>query len=91
MWTGSAFSCATNEILLRHSAGAEGDCNCNDTGPIRGRSIHFDNETLKFTSELYVTVSNGFNNKTVQCFFVPNVGMQIEIGQDSLITVITGI
>ena len=68
IWAGSAFSCAGNEISLRHesffqSGGISKDCN---RGAIVGKSVSMINETC-FTSELNVTVSTELNFTTVSC------------------------
>ena len=67
LWTGTAFSCNLNEILLRHSqfsvpGGTSGSCN---NGAITGRSIGVTNGC--YSSELNVTVSPNLNGRTILC------------------------
>ena len=88
LWTGTAFDCATNGIILRHerftqSGGAVGECN---GGPIQGRSIRVENNC--YTSQIDVMVSDAFNNKTIQC--IHNSGTGINIIDTSVITVVEG-
>ena len=67
IWEGSAFDCAGDEIILRHSNFDEtpqlGECN---NGAIQGRSVGVNG--MCFTSQLNVTVSAELNKKTVVCF-----------------------
>jgi hypothetical protein len=89
LWTGTAFDCATNGIILRHerfsqSGGAVGVCN-NDA--IDGRSVGVENNC--YTSEIDVTVSATFNNKTIQC--IHNSGTGINTIGTSVITVFEGL
>ena len=88
LWTGTSFDCATNGIILRHerftqSGGAVGECN---NGAILGRSTAVDNSC--YTSQIDVTVSAAFNNKTVQC--IHNSGTGINMIGTSMITVYEG-
>ena len=74
LWSGTAFSCLSNEILLRHSQfseprGTSGSCN---DGTITGRSIGVTDGC--YTSELNVTVSTSLSNKTVQCIHDASTG-----------------
>ena len=67
LWTGSAFSCNSNDILLRHSqfslpGGASGSCN---NGSITGQSIGVTDGC--YSSELDVTVSPDLNGRTILC------------------------
>jgi hypothetical protein len=67
LWTGTAFSCNSNEILLRHSqfsvpGGTSGSCN---NGAISGRSIGVTDRC--YSSQLNVTVSSGLNGRTILC------------------------
>ena len=68
MWQGSAFDCAREEILLRHSQFHLGTAigQCND-GAIIGRGIQ-DTES-GFTSQLNVTFTSNLNGKTVECIY----------------------
>ena len=82
IWGGSAFDCAGNEVILRHSnfdVTQFGECN---NGAIQGRSVGVNG--MCFTSQLNVTVSAGLNNKTVMCFL--DSAVQRTIGE-SLIRV----
>ena len=89
LWTGSAFNCPQDgsEITLRHrlfaSNQALGICN---NGDITGHGIRVDNDC--FTSQLSVTVSGSFDNKTVQCAIISNEGTRT-IGE-SLLSVASG-
>ena len=86
MWTGSAFSCSTNEIILRHNRFAEGTTGvCND-GDIVGQSLGIENNCS--TSQLTVSVSSELNSRTVMCLVNSDAGMT-QIGETTL-TVITG-
>ena len=69
IWRGSAFNCPStnNEIILRHSqfstqSGTSGSCN---SGTIVGQSVGV--EGTCFTSRLNVPISEGLNDRTVQC------------------------
>ena len=67
LWTGTAFSCNSNEILLRHSqfsesGGTSGSCN---NGAISGQSIGVTDGC--YSSELDVTVSPNLNGRTILC------------------------
>ena len=82
VWQGSAFDCARNEILLRHSQfesqAAIGECN---NGAITGRGIRsLDNA---FTSQLNVSVTTSLRGKTVQCVY--DNGTTTTIGRSSII------
>ena len=88
LWTGTAFDCATNGIILRHerytqSGGAVGECN---SRAVRGRSTGVENNC--YTSQIDVTVSTTFNNKTIQC--IHNSGTGIDTIGTSVITVAEG-
>lgn len=89
LWTGTAFDCATNGIILRHErfaqlGGAVGECN---NGAIDGQSVGVENNC--YTSEIAVTVSATFNNKTIQCIHNSGSGI-ITIGT-SMITIFEGL
>jgi hypothetical protein len=89
LWTGTAFDCAAKGIILRHeryteSGGAAGDCS---SGAIHGQSIGVENNC--YTSEIDVTVSATFNNKTIQC--IHNSGTGINTIGTSVITVFEGL
>ena len=67
LWTGTAFSCNSNEILLRHTqfslqGGTSGSCN---NGAISGWSIGVTDRC--YSSELNVTVSPDLNGRTILC------------------------
>ena len=67
LWTGTAFSCNMNEIILRHSQfslpeGTSMSCN---NGAISGRSIGVTDRC--YSSELNVTVSPNLNGRTILC------------------------
>ena len=88
-WTGSAFDCVAGWIILRHerfaqSGGAVGECN---SGAIQGRSIGVENNC--YTSEIAVTVSATFNNKTIQC--IHNSGSGANTIGTSVITFFEGL
>ena len=89
VWSGTAFDCpsTSSEITLRHSQfssnQAFGICN---NGEIVGRGIGVTNNC--YTSQLNVTVREGFNNKSVQCVQNSNQGT-IEVGQ-SLLSIASG-
>ena len=68
VWSGSAFNCTGNNILLRHSQfmspyGVNGTCN---NGKIVGYSLRVIADNC-FTSQLNVTVSLGLIGQTIQC------------------------
>ena len=71
LWTGSAFDCpdTLNEIRLRHSTfsseGTSGTCN---NEAMRARSTGLTNGNC-YSSELSVTVSTGFNGRTIECIY----------------------
>ena len=82
VWQGTAFDCARNEILLRHSQfesqTAIGECN---NGAIIGRGIRsFDNA---FTSQLNVSVTTNLHGKTVECVY--DNGTTTTIGNSSIV------
>ena len=81
------FDCANNEIRLLHSQfdsnSAFGTCN---NGAVLGRSVRVEDD--HFTSELVVTVSPDFNNKTVSCIHDAASG-DIVIGT-SVINIVEG-
>ena len=88
LWDGSAFSCASNEIFLRHSqfslpAGISGSCN---NGAIMGRSIGVTDGC--YSSELNVTVSSDLSGRTIQCNHDGSDGLRT-IGVTTL-NVVTG-
>ena len=61
IWSGTAFQCSTNEIILSHSRflgvnGTSGHCN---GGAIIASSVRADGD--HFTSQLTVNVSSGLN------------------------------
>ena len=86
MWKGTAFSCATNEIILRHNSFMEGtEKDCND-GAIIGDSLGV--EYNCFTSRLRVTVINDFNDTTIGCFM--NTDSSADVVNSTSITVISG-
>ena len=67
LWTGTAFSCNMNEILLRHSQFSQPEgisMSCNN-GAITGRSIGVTDGC--YSSELDVTVSPNLNGRTILC------------------------
>jgi hypothetical protein len=82
VWQGSAFDCARNEILLRHSQFesqmASGECN---NGAITGRGIR--NLDDAFTSQLNVSVTTNLQGKTVECIY--DNGTTTTIGSSSII------
>ena len=71
LWRGSAFDCSStsNEIRLRHSTfstdGTSGSCN---DEAMWARSIGLTN-TNCYTSELRVTVSTSFNDRSIECAY----------------------
>ena len=81
MWQGSAFDCARNEILLRHSQFesqmAVGECN---NGAITGKGIR--NLDDAFTSQLNVSVTTNLQGKTVECVY--DNGTTTTIGSSSI-------
>ena len=88
MWNGTSFSCATNEIILRHNSFMEGtEKECND-GAIIGDSLPIEREDNCFISRLRVNVSSDLNNRTVGCFVNIDSGV-VSIGNTSL-TIISG-
>ena len=71
VWTGSAFDCPANEILLRHSLfenGISGECN---NGRIIGHSINTtsDSDGIKYISQLIIQLdeSGTLEGGTVEC------------------------
>jgi hypothetical protein len=64
LWSGSAFNCPGNEILLRHRIfqNAIGECN---NGAIRGYSI--ENVNNSFISRLDVRLSADLQGQTINC------------------------
>ena len=86
MWNGTSFSCATNEIILRHNSFMEGtEKDCND-GAIIGESLRLEEDC--YTSQLHVNVSSDLNNRTIGCFVNIDSGV-VSIGNTSL-TIISG-
>ena len=67
IWSGSAFDCAGNEIILHHSRfpgeGVTGECN---NGTIIAHSVRVEDNS-HYTSQLNVTISSGLHNKTIIC------------------------
>jgi hypothetical protein len=66
IWSGSAFDCAENEIILCHNEfdnGTSGECN---DGGIIGQSVNIFGAHY-YISQLNILVSNELNNKTVNC------------------------
>lgn len=67
VWSGSAFDCAGNEIVLHHNRfageGVTDECN---NGTITAHSVRVEDNS-HYTSQLNVTVSSGLHNKTVIC------------------------
>ena len=82
VWQGSAFDCARNGILLRHSQFesqmAIGVCN---NGAITGRGVRsLDNA---FTSQLNVSITASLQGKTVECVY--DNGTATTIGRSSIV------
>ena len=66
IWNGSAFDCASNNVILRHdNSFSEGTSRICSGGAIVGQSL--DVNGTCYTSQLNVTVDSTFNNKTVMC------------------------
>ena len=68
IWTGTAFSCDGNEILLRHNnfnrpEGTSGECS--GDASISAKSVKVEGNC--YTSQLSVTPNAGLNNRTVCC------------------------
>ena len=68
VWRGSAFDCASNEIILRHrrftsEEGAQGECN---RGLILGSSLRIVDGSF-YTSQLSIRVSPEVIGKTIEC------------------------
>ena len=63
VWHGSAFDCISNSIILLHSQQSTGG-GCNDE-KIVAHSIGEFNNT--YVSQLTVNVTEGMNNKTIEC------------------------
>ena len=84
VWQGSAFDCARNAILLRHSQfesqTAIGECN---NGAITGRGIHNTILNNAFTSQLNVSVTTSLQGKTIECVY--DNGTTTTIGSSSII------
>lgn len=89
VWSGTALNCpqSNSEITLRHSqfVSSQAFGICND-GDIEGQGLQVVNNC--YTSQLSVTVSEDFNNRTVQCVVNSNQGTR-EVGQ-SLLSVASG-
>ena len=88
IWTGTAFNCDGNEIVLRHSRfnmseGAYGECN---SGAIVARSMGVEDNC--YASELSVRASIALNGRTIHCVLNSNNGM--ETIDDATISVISG-
>ena len=72
VWQGTAFQCAGNRIILRHSQftapqGATGECN-NELILITGRSLRVNGDC--HTSQLNITISSSsVNSWTVECAY----------------------
>ena len=85
IWKGTTFDCPMDgsEITLRHSQFAAnqeiGICN---NGNIVARGIGVINDC--YTSQLNMTISENFNNKTVQCAFTSSEGTRKIIGESFL-------
>ena len=75
VWEGSVFDCRGNSIILRHSqfssVGISGDCN---NGKIIARSVGVDNDC--YISQLMITVSGDFNNKSIYCIHDSTMGLK---------------
>ena len=89
IWRGTAFNCAGNEIVLRHSRfsesnGVSGECN---SGTIVGQSIRVNDNC--YTSQLEVNVTAELHNTTVICLVNSNTTI-IPIDEVSVISVATG-
>ena len=77
-------SSTMNEIRLRHSTfsigGTSGTCN---NEAMQARSIGLTN-TNCYTSELSVTVSTSFNDRTIECAYNSGSGPERTIGASTL-------
>ena len=74
VWRGSAFACTSQEIILTHGEfsqmnGAQGECN---SGSIMAHSISVENGS--YVSQLNVTFSSDFIDKSVECIYDDNGG-----------------
>ena len=90
VWQGSAFDCASNQIILLHNkfsdwqSPAGGECN---GGKIVAHSIGEFNNT--YVSQLNVTVTEDMNNRTIECAAEHTNGTLLNSGA-STVTVATG-
>ena len=87
-WSGSAFDCASNEIILLHAlyknnsthARARGECN---NGAIVAQIVRVKNDT--YVSQLNVTVSDSVIGETIECFYDNNTTiMSQRVGEEIL-------
>ena len=79
LWSGTAFDCATNEIILRHNEfndGSSGECN---QGAIIAQSVGV--QDTCFTSQLHVNISSALNNKTVNC---SEINSMVTVGESRI-------
>lgn len=68
VWTGTAFDCPGNEIVLRHNLYLSTFGTCNSGGIVaRGIGV----EGNKYTSQLHINVTSDFSGKTstVECIY----------------------
>ena len=65
LWSGTAFNCSTNEIILRHNQFNDGTSKECNQGAIIAQSIGV--QDTCFTSQLCIIVSTALNNQTVKC------------------------
>ena len=65
VWTGTAFDCSNNEIIILHGSSSTGvEITCND-GAIVGRLIRAENNT--YVSQLTVSVSSQMVGTRISC------------------------
>ena len=74
VWTGSAFFCTGNEIILRHSEYGSISGECND-GAVAAQSIEVtDSQNGQcYSSQLDISLNSVKENKTVECLYVAGV------------------
>ena len=89
VWTGTAFDCSNNEIIILHSSSSTGFENtCND-GAIVGYLIRAENNT--YVSQLIVSVSAEIVDMSITCFHDPAGQNTSSLIGSLLLTVTMGI
>lgn len=85
VWTGSAFNCSLDEILLKHRQFPENTYRECNNGSITGRSLKVDNGTY-YVSQLNITISSNLIGKTIKCYHDANAGLSHLVGAVNITT-----